>query len=83
MNTCRTCQHWQTHRPGRDGQPAPTPMLAHGFAPCARSYVWQYFPAKTAACGKYQRLPENGISKREQWIKETKETKNANSNRRK
>ena len=83
MNTCRTCQHWQTHRPGRDGPPAPPPLRAHGVAPSAPSYVLQYIPPQTAPSGQYKRLPENGISKREQWIKETKETKNANSNRRK
>ena len=68
MNTCRTCRHWQTSRPDRNGEPRPVPMLRHRMAACAKGDSWRFFPRKYPACRLYQTISPAALQRRENTI---------------
>ena len=68
-NTCLSCRHWQFSVTGHDGTRKPGWLIAHGMAACGHGETYRAYPARHEChSGKYERLPENDIVKRAEWL---------------
>lgn len=69
MDTCQSCRHWQFSVIGHDGNRRPGWLIAHGMAACEHGETYRAYPARHECHnGKHDRLPENDIAKRAEWL---------------
>ena len=73
-NTCLSCRYWQFSMVSHDGTRKPGWMIAHGMAACGYGETYRAYPARHECHnGKYERLPENDIAKRAEWLERRKQ----------
>ena len=64
MDTCLSCRHWQFSTVRKPGW-----LIAHGMAACEHGETYRAYPARHECHnGKHERLPENDIAKRAEWL---------------